>query len=675
MQWTLDSLKDKPLGDFKDFKEDPKIELGLVDDDTVAKIAKTLYCSSEDITARRECSGFTARIKDRVIMLKDDDSRSLYFGYAFIVNSSGQGGDNFRNVIYERAQDAWEEVSDVIASNPTYQQFHIGYTSGGSIAYLIACRVLSSTALPFGRLETRALNYVKVVTVDELPIYTSDTLQDNVGRANHAILTTTSDQPSSPDYSQFGTIIPLPKYSLRKDIELRMERLALFMSHRNAVSRLQGMSDSSRKRFKNAVLHQLAIVDAISSDLVQVFAKRSFALYGRKQNEYATILGDYISRFLPHSSESEIWCKAKKTVPSKFDRNKFEIQCSVQPNENEDEFYALASYEALLTTFPGRKEACNKIKVSVPLRSSWSKCIQGIALQFDELSLISPHGDESSDNCHFFADMNTAEWEKNPRGFVVKPNSLDESLSLLYKHKPLLFFSLFAEHITFPETCTSVIKPIRLKGRSFEEASKGLRTAFKYFSNMSRDFVPPAKSKNHCDQLPELFRSHSSEKFNTKELVLSGHQFVADDAVVQEILRCTSSQHATIVDCTLAANHWIPNTCPDFCIHGKQENLLLCTNMIYCPTVPAYIGYIHRSMSIMRSSLTNLTIPELDNSRIAQYAMYRFKPNSYLDLSEMTVGIFFTKLPNVEMVRKNRNLRRVTRNQKLDESELWNNNL
>jgi hypothetical protein len=675
LKWILDPLQDKSLGDFKSFKAESRIELGLVNEDTVAKIAKTLHCSSEDIATTKECAEFKPRIKDRVIMLKDDTTKSLYFGYAFIVNSSGLGGDNFRNVIYERAQDAWAEISDEVARNPTYQQFHIGYTSGGSIAYLIGCRVLASAALPFSNLESNELNYVKVVTVDELPIYTSDTLYDPVGKVNHAILTTTSNQSSSPDYSHFGTIIDLPKYAVRKHAGLSIERLALFMSHRNALSRLQGMSERARKRFNYTVRNQLAIVDAISADLVQVFSKRSFALYGQRQNEFANILEDYLGRFLPHRRESEIWCKAKNPAPKPFDPNSFMIQCSIKPEETAEKLYALASFEASLIDVLEREEKCNEIKIPHLHTSVWSKCIRDIALQSDELSLISPYGDGDSGNCHFFADMKTIPWNKNSQGFIVKPNSSDESLALLYNHEPLLFLSLFAEHVTFPKSCVSVIKPVRLKDNELVDASKLLGIIFKYFQHMSREFVLNGTRDSH-NQLPELFRSHHTKKFVTKQFVLSGHQFVADDKVAQEILRCTSSKHAKIIDCTLTGNHWIPNACPEFCIHGKPENLHVCTQIMYCPTISAYIGYTpKRFSSVLRTSIVSLTTPELESSNLAQYALYSFSTNSYLDLYEMTVGVFFTKLPNVEMVRKNRSMKRTIRGQKLDEDELWNNNL
>lgn len=697
MEWISGPIGETPLGDFANLELPEFKELGLLPKEVVSKISKTLQCASENINQESvKCKGFEWVQEHRVILSKDDSQNRLFFGYNFFINRPELDADHFRNVIFERANKAWSLISKVIAENPTFQQFHVGFASGGSMAYLIANRVLSSHALPFYEMTPKNnLNQVQVVSFEEVGVFTDNVVFDPVGPTNHGTFLTRKKQDDG--YALFGTHILIAPYKLEKSrMDIPIDRLARFSSQKEALARLKAMNKDDRKEYKDELVRQLNIAELIAFDFGTIFSEKSFDLFGAEQISCARNLGDQLEEFLPHDEKSVITCKVFKRPNTKVDKNNFSIKCSLKVHDGEGETISLASYGAQLTTFTEREAACKALKVSKPVQNAWSQCINDLVVNSDELSLILPYNSKETDNCRFIGEMSMKDWNTQPKGCIIKPQASEDPLHKLYDEMPGVFFSLIPAHSMFPESCNTVIGPMFFLGDALKEARKILHLTADYFnemfqsrphSNNNRNIINNDNNNGNSNRnnfrsrlLPELFIQHDTENFQTSRLDFSSHHFLADDEVARKILTCVNSEHSKLLDCSSPSNQWIPGFCPEFCSAAidNEQRIELCDMMMHCPALDAFIGFKNEILATIQSYVRTTALDQirasLGDAQVAQYVLYRFTSHGLIkkNYSEYTVGIFFTQMPEIQSIPiDNRRKRHKTREQQLDDDEIW----
>lgn len=659
MHWLAGAAMEKPLvSGAEHITLKPFAELGLSNEDTIMKISQTLRCASQDHNALLEgaCAGsFKSLVKDWVIVLQDDENKAFFFGYSFFINRPLAEPEEFRNIIYERAKEAWEAILPLTSNHVTYQQYHVGYGSGGSTAHLIAHRVLTSRALPFIRLSLHnELNQIKVITVSATPMLTDDVSNDPIGLVNHANFVTNAREV--PGYRFRGTMIKIPNYKVeRSRMEVPLERLALFSTSKSALIRLQSMREDARKDFKNAVLTRLETVEMIAMDFAKIFKKKARKLYGQDQIFCAQNIEDVLENYLPHAEDSKISCQVRES--EEVSKEEFNIRCVITlKNDDGDgeggkgsKSFGIASFHGRLTSLNKYGKVCGEIGASQDPREKWSKCLHALVLGNEELSLISPHSKDKNGNCRFIPNLKHPNWSRRPIGCAIKPTAMDDSLYYMYEEEPNLFHSLIPDNAEFPPACTSVIRPIVFRGDSKQKAKELLGDVAYYFEEMAHREYQRSLPTRRTSSLPILFTPHDTNTFRTKNLALGSNLFIADGLVVDNILKCVNSPNAKFVDCTVPANQWIPGACPSFCTTDQQQQVGLCKIMTHCPSVSAFIGISNIYLpQIFANSVADAT-EALIQSDIAQHVLYTFTKHGHLArLSEVNVGIFFTKLPQIQ---------------------------
>jgi hypothetical protein len=644
MHWLVDAVREEASVEFKDLKLAKSTELGLSSDATVGKIAMTLFCASQDPDgAPKGCANFVTLVKNQVIVLQDDEKKRLYLGYSFFINRPQLSPEHFRNIIYDRAQKAWKVMLPLVSKHLDYEQFHVGFGPGGSVAHLIAHRMLTTSALPFVAMtKNNDLNQVKVVTVRAAPIFTEDVTSDPIGPANHAAFI--MDKKAIPGYRSFGTKILLPNYKVEKSkLEVPLERLALFSTHETAAIRLRAMREEQRKDYRDAVLRQLEIVDMVASDLINAFSGKAFSLYGQDQTTCASSIAEALEKFLPHDRHSMIFCNVRNSG-DKANRKEFTVRCVLKEKDDDKEAFHLASYRAHLALFSRQDEACKKLEGAGAPKEKWSTCLRDIVVNNDELSLISPYAGDDSGNCKFIPNLRRPDWARRPVGCVVKPVALDDALYHMYDTAPNLFHSLIPDDSIFPDSCLSVIKPLYFQKDAKHSAESLFEVVADYFGEMTYHRHKGSRLAKKSN-LPTLFVEHDTKTYHTKSLTFSSGMFVADDEVDRKLRRCIASRHTKFLDCTVPVNQWIPDACPSFCATDKSNKL--CETMTFCASINAFISVFSIYAPQVRTAIAASARKALKESDIAQYALYDFTKRSIIEFYGITVGLFFTKLPEL----------------------------
>lgn len=673
-------------------------ELGLSNKDTLKMIAETLYCASEDIEKHKRCtSHYHWLLQDTAIYRVDDKSKSLYLGYSFFINKPPLSPDHQRLLIYESASALWENVSKLVSRFPSYQQFHVGYRTGGSLAALIAFRVASTKALPFFKARNNSANQIKAITLSQYPILPRALLFDPIGNANFAALREANEAPAGEKDDEFivlGTPIVLRGYSPDPiPLKLTNERLMKFISLKSrAEVNLVSMKESRYEAIKNDVSTRLALIKDVADDFVKVFPEMAHRLYGYTQDICVAGVEQLLHDYLPHSYDHEVSCQVRdrRGVTSRLSKTEFTIRCSLIPQEKDESKHQVASaprivfasYDSRLAIMSEQENACDQLKGTLEEDTEWSICISDLVRNSHELALISSHTAEKGENCRFIPGPLTNDWGEMPKGCFIKPQTSDDMLRLIYEQNPRVFYSLIDPRtMDFPKSCTNILYPILYRGSQIESIQASIRIAARYLKAMNRDDSvestrrDPYSKRLHTELLPGIFRQHSTEQYITQSLKLSNNHFVADENIARGIIKCISNENTKFLDCTIRANQWIPGACPDFCAEGKGTEV--CRIIAWCHGVKAFVGTTNVNLPLVNGALIDGTLRALEVTNMAQYALYRYSEKTLisklLTTTDYYLGVFFPNLPVLERINAEElRLKRGKGRQRVDdEKEIW----
>lgn len=670
-------------------------QLGVSDPDTIKNIATTLFCASERLTPEsNKCSSLKELIPGLLYMLQDGDNGSLYFGYTFFINVPRLGDLRLRNLIYDQAKLAWDAVKEEAIKHPTYEQFHIGFGTGGSLASLIAHRLLIVPSLPFHFIGENAHNQIKVVTISEYAMFTTRVQNNPIGLANYASFYQSGVERQSPSkFSYHGVQIALTSYHSEKtNSQVPIERLIQFLSLKEEAStRLKSLSGSKYRRIQHILARDRETVANVVEDIEKIFKENGKVLYGVPHVHCAAELENILNEYLPHFKESPIVCTANQSRKGKeLPPAEFQIKCMLQSQpKGNDESTVIAQYEGRVANYNERDKLCKALKKNIDQGEEWSRCFRALVNEGPYLKLISPHSTDGSGNCKFLTNTINGTWNKKPMGCVIKPVTSDPLLERIYDNDPDTFYSLIDMEITaFPKQCQDILMPIWLKGTSLKEAKKSLDIIVSYLEELQdgaieeKEKPPKTNTQSRKDRnyrIPDLFQAHSTKSFNTRELKLSNGHFVADNGTADSILRCVSSRKTQFLDCREDANRWIPGACPDFCSKtDKNENgMAICGMIASCPAIKGYVGLAEVELPQLKKALMEPIQRILQSSSMAQYALYHFYSKTgflrqYLPTKDYYFGIFFDEAPEVgpvnqEELRQKKNPQETTVNDAWDD--------
>lgn len=673
-------------------------ELGLSNKETLRMIAETLYCASETIENNKRCAPhYEWLLQDSAIYRVDEDSKSLYLGYSFFINKPPLSPDHQRLLIYESASALWTKVVELVLKYPSYQQFHVGYRTGGSLAALIAFRVASTKSLPFFKARNNSANQIKVVTLSQYPILPRGLRFDPIGEANFAALREADDALAGDNDDEFvvlGTNIALKGYSHDPvPIKLTNERLMKFISLKSrAEVNLVSMKEKRYEAIKQDVAMRLALIKDVTDDLVKVFPEMAHRLYGHTQDICVAGVEQLLHDYLPHSYDYEVSCQVRdrRGVTSRLSKTEFTIRCSLLPRAKEGthsntalaQRIVFASYDSRLALMGEQESACDRLKGTEEEDTEWSTCISDLVKSSYELALISSHSTEKGDNCRFLPGLLTNEWGEMPKGCFVKPQTTDDMLRSIYEQHPSVFYSFIDPRtMDFPTSCTSVLHPMLYRGAQRETIRASTSVAAHYLKSMNQDQGEYSTRRGQYSKrpptelLPSIFRIHSTEQYATETLKLSNNHFVADESIAHGIIKCISSGNTRFLDCTLRANQWIPGACPDFCAEGRGTEI--CRIVAWCDGVKAFVGTTDVSIPLLSGTLIEGTLKALEVTNMAQYALYRYSKktliNKLITTTDYYLGVFFPELPVIDRIEAEelRLKRGRGRKREDDEREIW----
>lgn len=631
----------------------PFPELGLVQGKTLEKIGKTLYCSIEvPLSHSQHCSEYTVIQKGRLIYLVDDEEKAVFLGYGFFLNRPKLPPNSLRKMIYERAQELWPLISDLLNHQHTdYQQFHVGYGSGGAIATLMAYRGVLSSPLKNSKIEKRnPVNQVKVLTVDEISIFTTEMTLDAIGALNHAAFFSRRFKETEGFHTNAEKFIG-EEYVIdcEEHPQIPEEKLSLFLR----PQRPENLLDQSQiKDYQQLLQRNLGTAKLFVKNFHSIFTKISQKMYGNDQEMCATKLQDRLNSFLPHHSDYTITCKLRQLQIRATFKADFEIQCSLVGSLSKISHIPISSYIAKFARFSNYEQACDSIKVTVP-DSALNQCLKKLSIQSNELSMIWPVDEEhDKKKCHNFS----INWNNPGSICVVKPSVSDQLLPRLQVEHPGLFLSFLDLQTVFPDECRNIISPLYLESSNLENAKTLISIASEYFRQMANP-LSATKFSDTRKTLPPLFRQHDTGTFATKSLQISSDHFVAYKETSKELIDCIKSPTLRVINCTLPVNQWVSGTCPNFCAHRVPElKIHLCEMVVSCPKISAFFSITKTTIPQFTKSAFDSVKRVLDSTTVAQYALYKFSKAIYFSFTnipleiidifgEFNVGVFFYQLP------------------------------
>ena len=700
-----------------EIKGNPFFELGYVSNDIITEFSLTLYCTTFPSPSKSEkCQHYRLLPNSRVIMYVHEATKAIYFGYKFFVNYPPVPLYKQRLEIYKQADAAWSAIAPIINKHLDYQQFHVGYRSGGSIASLIAFRILTSKSLPFHQIKDNALNQVRVLTVSEISMFSNRLLFDPSGKANYANLKLNNakrnEASSDTGYVDLGVRIQLPgpsseTSSSKREPNLSNKKLASYLvwGSKN-IQALKSKKEAAMTTLQKFVKSEIELVQNVASSLTETFPDIiAHNLYGYEQFTCIRELQNELNRFLPHPNGTIIACRDKDEGKEKRRKSTFKIECALLNTQNEtkndssygslrnyvdfnryigqyyydtaknvishamgwnsnkskevdEKFQIFASFTAKESQFD---QECHKVceyPHDLYETKGWNKCIQKLTSASPEIRLISPH---ENDSCRFIPGKITENWITTPKGFLVNPEPNSDLLHKIYKSNPATFYSFIATDTTeFPSDCQGILKPIPYSEqmlKKIEPVSKKLAT---YWEEMDDDYEE-GNSSRIDKSLPLMFQKHSTPQFMTVKLKLSSG-FLANQDTVNNLQHC-ASRHTKYLDCTIRANIWIPDACPEFCQQlddAKEDTLYLCKAVKYCSEAKAHISLETYDMPYYRSKIEEQI---KDLATPAQFALFHFTSEGYskfLGIKNNYALVFFKQKPKVQRVQHYMNMRSIT---------------
>lgn len=618
LSWLRNSAKETAKNLFPAYPPRILPSLALVDEAALMTISLTLKCLAHGAYQVDDgCRAFN-RPSSYIIFSRDDQRRRIHFGYSFVVNSPARSTEDYASLILYLAEQCWPHVAATLKDIPTYEQFHVGYGSGGTLATLVARRFLLAS-----RNYSNVFNHVKVLTVDEIPLYPKNVLLDLIGSQNHLIIDL--NKRAEEHCKKLVSVHPLSDYSASADDGLKLPE-SLVGHHSSWTLRgIEGASVKSKdyQATEKSIAKHLAMVAKLGHDLPNMWGDVERSLSNHAHATCARQLETQISRFLPHLSEVQIVCKAKMQTVEESTEDRFRIDCeTASKGGSVRETHQLASYLARMSSFDDYQKACAAIASVVQPKKRWSRCIHGLASQAEELSMISPYRPNSEPaKCRYF---NTAKvdfnWAFSPRGCVVVPEAQDEFLSQINQQSQRLFLSLIPKYVAFPALCRGLIEPLLLGGAE----TAALRSAIAEVSNYLRKTLGAAPD---------------SLEYVTKERFLSREPFIVKG---EAIIKCLT-EDPRIINCQLEANQWITGACPKFCQRSRlnEQASYLCHSVITCPTQQAHIVVGGAYLPQVRRSPVKYARNVLKNADLADYALFNFRRTGMLSVVSNTfVGIF-----------------------------------
>lgn len=667
-----DSQQETPLDDCRSLEPLPFVPEGCR-----RRISLTMLCASDE-NYSNDCAAFKSLAPAPVRYLEDGETHSLYFGYPFILDrpigkETEIQASRLRNILIHRADEARKAIKEVIDKHPGWEQYHVGYHTGGTLAYL-----LGQWAVVYcSRAETALSlinddNLVKVVTFRELPIFSKGFRGDVVGNLNHLAILPEGQTESEGSLKIFGTIRHTTKVEQGTYFRLvKVDQLAEYSPRRTALSSLTSLSKEARGLFLNHVREHLYSVQQAAKQLSGIIFEQGQRMRRGPYERCARSVGQQLAAFLPLPKGFEAICTVdipRANVP-------FKIQCSIPirfEGTNQASTIPVVSYTARLVDFDAKHRACGQIN---PLRTTtaspdalpeWEACIKDLALGSDLLTLLSPYSRVGDGNCRFFADDKaTKDWATHPEGCVASPDFAAGILRNLYQTFPDLFLQLIPLQMGISPSCQRVIRPVQLPPAERTDARNKFAQLLQYFKQLnsspgplalpSRRVLPRPNRPIQVPLRPALFTEHDTPSFRTMSVKIGPGRFVADEQVAAELINCLEKGSPPIINCNYRTNQLL-RACPDFCAFSQspKEASPFCNAMIFCESVQAFVGFASQGFSLLYRThhAVQKTLRLLDSSEIFQYGIwsYRSKSAGFLEKLGINHGaVFFVERPKLMM--------------------------
>ena len=603
--------------------------LAYVDDDVSNKISSIIHCLTHGLGHVSDCCEEMSRLSDHVIFHRDDQARKLYFGYSFVINYPPVSAEDYASLILFLAEKSWSPFAAVLKGLLHYEQIHIGYGSGGTLATLIARRFLIAS-----RNYRNIFNHVKVVTIDEFPMYPRNSMLDFIGNQNHLII---NSGGRGQEFNQKITSIhDLKDYTLPEVTDKWNIAAHLILRHSSLIIRGFGEVKEGTKDYLNierVVKRQLLNAATIGKALPLQWDNLVTSISNSAHSSCAHQVELQVSRFLPHLAEMQLVCKATSQSSEEANQDIFRINCAfVSKGEHLRETHPVSSYVARMSMIDEYPKTCSALARATIPQKRWSHCLHGIVAQSEELSMISSYrSNNEPPNCKFFnTEKVDFSWSLAPRGCVVVPEARDDLLREINQHNPRLLLSMIPVHTEFPPLCKGLIKPLLLGQAEVAALKNSIKEVSEYL-------------KEILGQAPESPAFYTREKYISNEpLLIKGEALIA----------CLNGQ-PRIVNCKLETNRWITGTCPDFCRKTvpNTQNDFLCQSIVACPEQAAYIVISGAYVPQLRRSLLNYTKRLLEGSNSFNYALYSFRRTTLMGklgmVSYTFVGILLDDPANV----------------------------
>lgn len=564
-------------------------------------IGKVLACASQlDITSA-SCSGLIAINKDETVLaLKDDKKETIYIGYSFFINHPFLKTDYYDRQLFERAQAIWTDVHAFIEANPGYEYVNVGYGPGGSLAYLMAQRILyASDYLSRPGVELNQFRQVKVITFGEYPTFPENYAEvDVVGDKNHATFLFSKDGKAPEDAAAIALagikiFIKESESASIQELQMAETKIAKFLSRERELKVIKRNAEHY-KEFKAKIARHLHVIREIAKTTATLMQSPELDFVSQAQRVCSAQLQQQLEQQIPRDADWNIVCEVvhRKTAGFPSKRDKFTIECMIELEPSKR--YNLASYSALLSQLSTHADTCTKLSPAPFHKDEWSTCIKDIFEQGDLYSLISPHSSQFHKGqkgpiYRFYGNVNSKAWAFQPQGCTVVPEHNEAALEAIYKANRKLFYSLLSTRYAFSNSCANLFDTIVLEGSALKQAetlnddSVALINAIGTSENKGR-YRKPSK-------LPGLFTKQGEvgpfEITNNHTSLM----FIADDPLVEKIRTCLINQKTTMIDCTNPHNQWMKK-CPQFCTtkSKSKDKVALCANMLYCEEIDAYVG-------------------------------------------------------------------------------------
>ena len=595
-------------------------ELCVAHESTRAAIAQTLVCASYIPINGEEspCRLYEFLLDGAVAVRLDKTEKQIFIGYRYILGVKEAAGTNATRVaIFEQAMRIWPAIKEYLADEEKrdYQQFHVGYGTGGSFASLMGMRVLASKALPYGAAgsEKNLLRQVKVMSVQEISVFSPHFVWDPVGSDNHIILFPAHIIPANHGLS-FGKRLAIAACTTESNApDVSADQLAAF-----APGHI--LTEENTEYFQRTLRHHQNVVKHCSDQIPPSIPSAASIMRGTEQTACMTDVQDILTNFLP-SQVGSFECAAERLRESStsssentaIDSENFTIICHVTTKTGER--VELVKMLARLSDFDSRVRDCATMNSTMTKDSDRSKkhttviessktlsasglraskfriCLEDLTKNNPQWSLLFP---DTNKSCKFVPLLRTEGWSRHGDGCLIRPIFNKKMLKKLVNEQPALFMNLMPKGTAFPESCKTIIESTPMSWEEQDQMTPHFKETLKFLETQ----VPSTSSTM------VVYNRRVPLKNNFFKLLGQSHLPVDDGRAAARLAKCFSpNQQKVFFDCTKTINQWIPGVCPSFCAETAS---VMCSKIMYCKPIRGYVSLITEKFFFSPASLDTM---------------------------------------------------------------------